>query len=158
MAIASAVIGTAALCLSGYYYDRYSLDSAWAVVIALPIAIPWEKASAKVTAIVALLAMGFFSTMAVQEYFAWNRARWDMYRELRARGIAIEQIDGGVEAYSLYELANADRKKAAIGHPPRKYMITFHPLPGYHVIVQRPFDGFLGYRRGVIYGLQMDGT
>ncbi|HMC23297.1 MAG TPA: glycosyltransferase family 39 protein [Thermoanaerobaculia bacterium] len=158
MAIASAVIGTAALCLSGYYYDRYSLDSAWALVIALPIAIPWEKASAKVTAIVALLAIGFFSTMAVQEYFAWNRARWDMYRELRARGIAIEQIDGGVEAYSLYELANADRKKAAIGHPPRKYMITFHPLPGYHVIVQRPFDGFLGYRRGVIYGLQMDGT
>ena len=158
LAIASVVIGTAALCLSGYYYDRYSLDSAWALMIALPMAIPWKRAGAKVAAVVALLAIGFFSTMGVQEYFAWNRTRWSMWRELRARGVSIERIDGGVEAWSFYELANADRKKAARGHPPRQYMIAFHRLPGYRTIEMREFEGFLGLRRGVVYVLELGGT
>jgi len=154
LAIASALIGTAALCLSGYYYDRYSLDSAWALVIAVPIAIPWDRAGAKIAAVLALLAIGFFSIMGVQEYFAWNRARWSMWHDLRARGMPIEQIDGGVEAWSFYELANADRKKAARGHPPRQYLIAFHAVPGYRLVETRPFEGFLGLRRGVIYLLQ----
>ena len=156
LAIASAAIGTAALCLSGYYYDRYSLDSAWVLVIALPMAIPWERVSAKVVAVIALLAIGFFSTMGVQESFAWNRARWSMWRELRARGVAIDQIDGGTEAWSFYELANADRKKAVRGHPPRKYLIAFHRLPGYHVIETRSFEGFLGLRKAAVYALQQN--
>jgi len=151
LAIASALVGTAVLCLSGYYYDRYSLDSAWALVIALPLATPWERAGAKIAAVAGLLAIGFFSVMGVQEYFAWNRARWSMWSELRARGVAIDRIDGGVEAWSFYELANADRKKAARGHPPRDFMIAFHPLPGYRVVATRPFEGFLGLRRGKLY-------
>jgi hypothetical protein len=151
LAIASAVIGTGALCLSGYYYDRYSLDSAWALVIALPLAVPWERAGARATAIIALVAIGFFSVMGVQEYFAWNRARWSMWSDLRARGIAIERIDNGTEAWSFYELANADRKKAVRGHPPREFVIAFHPLPGYRVIETRPFSGFLGLRQGQVY-------
>jgi hypothetical protein len=156
LAIASALVGTAALCLSGYYYDRYSLDSAWALVIALPLAIPWERAGARIVASIALLAIGFFSVMGVQEYFTWNRTRWSMWNDLRARGVAIERIDGGVEAWSFYELANADRKKAVRGHPPREFVIAFHALPGYHVIETRPFEGFLGLRRGRVLMLQRD--
>jgi len=151
LAIASALIGTAALCLSGYYYDRYSLDSAWALVIALPLAIPWERVGARIAATIALLAIGFFSVMGVQEYFAWNRARWSLWSDLRAHGVAIDRIDGGTEAWSFYELANADRKKAARGHPPREFMISFHPLPGYRVIDTRTFEGFLGLRRGTVF-------
>ena len=155
LAVGWITVASAALCLSGYYYDRYSLDSAWAAVIVLPLMIPWTRIT-RVVAIGLLVAIGFFSMMGVQEYFRWNRARWDMYRDLRARGIAIEQIDGGVEAWSFYELANADRKKAMRGHPPREYMIAFHPVPGYHVITSRPFSGFLGLRRGTVYTLQQD--
>jgi hypothetical protein len=74
-----------------------------------------------------------------------------MWSDLRARGVAIERIDGGTEAWSFYELANADRKKAARGHPPREFMISFHTLPGYRVVATRPFEGFLGLRRGNVY-------
>jgi len=154
LAIATVLIATLALCLSGYYYDRYSLDSGWALVIALPFAIPWQRAGAKIAAIVALLAIGFFSVMGVQESFAWNRARWSLWGELRARGVAIDRIDGGVEAWAFYELANADRKKAVRGHPPREYLIAFHRVPGYDVIDSRPFEGFLGLHRGVVYMLR----
>jgi hypothetical protein len=156
LAVASALIGTAALCLSGYYYDRYSLDSAWALVIALPLAIPWERAGTRVAALIALLAIGFFSVMGVQEYFAWNRARWSMWQQLRARGVALERIDGGTEAWSFYELANADRKKAVRGHPPREFLLAFHVVPGYHIIEARPFQGFLGLRRWNVFLLRKD--
>jgi hypothetical protein len=107
----------------------------------------------RVIAIVALVVIAFFSTFAVQEYFAWNRARWHAIDRLRARGVPIEQIDGGPEPWSFYELANAERKKARQGHPPRDFMLTFHRLPGYRVVFADPFSGFLGTRRGAIYTL-----
>ena len=154
LAVAFAVTGTLALFGSGYYYDRYSLDSAWAVAIALPIVIPWGKRLARIAALCALVAVAFFSSLAVQEYFRWNRARWDAFNSLRSRGVAVERIDGGTEPYALYELADADRGKARRGHPPRQYMIAFHQLPGYTVIEARAFSGFLGMRRGVIYTLE----
>ena len=125
-------------------------------MIALPIAIPWERVGARVAAIIALIAIGFFSVMGVQEYFAWNRARWSMWSDLRSRGIAVERIDNGTEAWSFYELANADRKKAVRGHPPREFLIAFHRVPGYHIIESRPFSGFLGLRRANVYTLQRD--
>ena len=154
LAVAFAVTGTLALFGSGYYYDRYSLDSAWAVAIALPIVIPWGKRLARIAAVCALVAVAFFSSLAVQEYFRWNRARWDAFNSLRSRGVAVERIDGGTEPYALYELADADRGKARRGHPPRQYMIAFHQLPGYTVIEARAFSGFLGTRRGTIYTLR----
>ena len=97
-----------------------------------------------------------YALMGVQEYFAWNRARWSMWQQLRARGVALERIDGGTEAWSFYELANADRKKAVRGHPPRDFLIAFHRVPGYHIVQATPFEGFLGLRRWNVYVLQKD--
>src|SRR5262249_25641154 len=51
LAILTAAIGTLALFASGFYYDRYSLDTAWAVVIALPLIVPWQKRAARVAAV-----------------------------------------------------------------------------------------------------------
>lgn len=158
LAILTAALGTLALFASGYYYDRYSLDSAWAVGIALPLIVPWEKRLARSIAAAGLIAIAIFSTLSVQEYFRWQRARWTAFHELRARGVAVAQIDGGAEAFGFYELADAPVAVARRGHPPREYTIAFRPLAGYTVVGRYPFSSFLGLRRGEIVALQLSGT
>jgi hypothetical protein len=150
LAVASIGFGTLILFASGLYFDRYSLDSAWAVAIALPLIVPWQNRLACALAIVALVVMAFFSTLAVQEHFVWNRARWSAYHDLRAKGLTAAQIDGGPEASGLYELRDATLSSSRRGHPPKPYLITFHRLPGYRVIATYPFTGFLGVRRGEV--------
>jgi len=158
LAILTAALGTLALFASGYYYDRYSLDSAWAVVIALPLVVPWEKRLARRIAAAGLIAIAVFSTLSVQEYFRWQRARWTAFHDLRARGVAVERIDGGAEAFGFYELADAPVAVARRGHPPREYAIAFRPLDGYTVVGRYPFSSFLGLRRGEIVALRLSGT
>jgi hypothetical protein len=156
LAIASAVFGTLMLFASGLYYDRYALDSAWALAIALPLIVPWEKPLARGLGIAALVVLAFFSTFAVGEYFNWNRARWTAYRDLRAKGIAVTQIEGGAEADGLFELRDVTLAQARRGHAPRPYVIAFNVLPGYRVIARYPFSAFLGLRRAEI--LVLSGT
>jgi hypothetical protein len=150
----SAAIGTLALFGSGYYYDRDSLDSAWMVCLALPLVVPWERRLARALAAVALIVVALFSLLAVQEHFVWQRTRWRAWRDLRARGVAIQQIDGGAEASGLYELAHASVSEARRGRPPRLYAITFRPLDGYKVVERYPFTSFVGMRRGAILVLE----
>ena len=156
LAVAWAAAGTAALFASGYYYDRYSLDSAWTVAIAAALLVPWTQRASRGVAIVAVAGLLLFSTLAVQEYFRWNRARWTAFDSLRHAGTAVTEIDGGAEAQAYYELANASRKEAHRPHLPRRYAITFHPLPRFHIVRTYPFRGFLGAHRGSIYLLQRD--
>ena len=158
LAILTAALGTLALFASGYYYDRYSLDSAWAVGIALPLIVPWQKRVARGIAVAGLIAIAVFSTLSVQEYFRWQRARWAAFHDLRARGVAVTQIDGGAEAFGFYELAEAPVAVARRGHPPREYAIAFRPLDGYTVVGRHPFSTFLGLRRGEIVVLRLSGT
>jgi hypothetical protein len=154
LAALAAAFGTLVLFGSGYYYDRYSLDTAWPVCLALPLLVPWDKRLARALGGLALACMAVFSTLAVQEHFIWQRARWTAWHDLRARGIAVDQIDGGAEAGGLYELATASVSVARRGHGPRRYAITFRPLDGYRVIARYPFTTFLGGRRGAIYTIE----
>jgi hypothetical protein len=154
LAVALAVVGTAALIGSGLYTDRYSLDSAWSIGIALPLVVPWEKRWARTVAIVVLFAVAMFSVLSVQQYFAWNRQRWAAYDSLRARGIAVTDIDGGSEPTNLYEVSKMNRdeaRKRTMYRPARTYVVTFGPLPGHVVVAQFPFTGWLGLHRGAIY-------
>jgi hypothetical protein len=43
LALGAALFGSLALFGSGLYVDRYSLDSAWPLVIALPLMLPWQS-------------------------------------------------------------------------------------------------------------------
>lgn len=159
LALASVVFGTLMLFASGLYFDRYSLDSAWALVIVLPLVIPWQKRTARVAAIAALAVIAVFSTFGVQEYFRWQRARWAAFHDLRARGVAVTQIEAGAEAVGLYELVDAPLSVARRGHPPRPYVIAFRPLDGYTIVARYPFSSFLGLRRGEIVALRrLSGT
>ena len=154
LAVTHAAVGTAALFGSGFYSDRYSLDSAWSIGIALILVVPWEKRAARVASIIVLTGVAIFSVLSTQEYFAWQRARWTAYASLRAGGAAVTDIDGGSETTNLYEVSTMNRddaRRRTLYRPARKYMITFGPMPGHVVVAQYPFTGWLGLHRGAIY-------
>lgn len=158
LSAASVAFGTITLVVSVEYIDRYALDTGWPAVFLLAPLLQWERARVRVAAIVATGVFAVFSVLATQEYFAWNRARWAAWWELRERGVAIRQIDGGAEPYLYYELSQAktfsERRRMAFGVGKRPYVLAFAPLPGTRVIARHPFRGWLGWHRGEIVTLE----
>jgi Dolichyl-phosphate-mannose-protein mannosyltransferase len=158
LAATHALLHTAGLCASAAWFDRYSIDSAWTVIFILPVFVAWPAKPARIVTIVALAAVALFTVLSVQEYFAWNRARWTAYWNLRRAGVAVTAIDGGAEAYNTFEVVLAKdartRRRMAFGGGRRRYLITFHALPGMRVVGRYPFSGWLGAHRGDIYALE----
>ena len=160
LALGMALFGSLALFGSGLYVDRYSFDSAWPLVIALPMILPWKSRAVRVVSVGALVIIATFSTLAVQEYFSWNRARWTAIRDLRARGVAITAINAGAEPFYLYELSHGDQRMRRIyqfGVPDRPYTVAFEPLPGKRIIARYPYRGWLGLHRGDVFVLLTSG-
>ncbi|HEY6843947.1 MAG TPA: hypothetical protein VI391_07250, partial [Thermoanaerobaculia bacterium] len=157
LAVCLALISTIALAASGFYWDRYSLDSAWSAGIALALVVPWQKRAAKTLSIIVLIIVGLWSALSVQEYFAWQRARWSAFHSLRVAGVLVSDIDAGSEPSNFYEIATmsrAEARRAIMVHPPRDYMLAIGPMPGYQVIARAPFEGWFGLHRGAIYTLR----
>jgi hypothetical protein len=148
---------TAGLCVSAAYFDRYSLSSAWPVVIiaallatARPLRLP---------AIAVLLAVVVFSVLSVNEFYSWQRARWTAFFDLRREGIAVADIQAGTETRDLYGgLAyNFDihvHRRAVYGVDAKgRYLLAFAVPPGARVMARYPFRGWLGFHQGTIYVL-----
>jgi hypothetical protein len=154
----SALVGSAALIVAGQYFDRYALDSAWPVGLLLPLVLDWSDKRLRAATIALLVVVAIFSTFSVQEYFAWNRARWTAYWDLRNRGIGIREIDGGAEPYLYFELSKArtpqERRKMAFGGGKREYLLAFAPVEGFTTIAARPFRGWLGLHHGQVLTLR----
>jgi hypothetical protein len=153
LAIGTALFGSLILFGSGLYVDRYSLDSAWPLVIALPLMVPWQSRPVRAIAVAALIIVGIFSTLATQEYFSWNRARWQAIADLRARGIAMTSINAGSEPFYLYELSHGDQRMRRIhqfGVGERPYTVAFEPLRGKRVIARYPYRGWFGLHEGSV--------
>lgn len=153
-----ALLHTAGLCASAAYFDRYAIDSAWTAILILPFVVPWPAKHIRIMTIATLAAVALFTVLSVQEYFAWNRARWTAYWNLRRAGVALTAVDGGSEAYNTFEVALAKdartRRRMAFGSGQRRYLITFHAMPGMRVVGKYPFSGWLGTHRGSIYALE----
>jgi hypothetical protein len=157
LAAGIALFGSLALFGSGLYVDRYSFDSAWSLVVLLPLMLPWDRRAVRITGAAALLVMAVFSVFSVQEYFAWNRARWTAISGLRARGVPITEINGGSEAFGFYELSKGDRRfrgRHLFGVGERPYTVAFQPLPGQTIVATVPFRGWLGLHEGALYVLR----
>jgi hypothetical protein len=157
LALGAALFGSLALFGSGLYVDRYSLDSAWPLVIALPLMIPWQSRAVRGFSIAGLIVIAIFSMLSVQEYFSWNRARWKAIDDLRARGVAITSINAGAEPFYLYELSHGDQRMRRIhqfGVPDRPYTVAFEPLAGKRVIARYPYRGWFGLHRGEVFVLE----
>jgi hypothetical protein len=138
------VCGTGALFISAFYFDRYSFDSAWAFVLVLPLIVPWERRAAWAVSVAALVVIAWFSIASVHDYFAWNRARWTAYESLRQRGIAAEQIDGGLEIIGWEELVLNPAGPKWVRAEIRPYAIVFRPPAGTVITAEYRYRRWLG--------------
>ncbi|HEX3109081.1 MAG TPA: hypothetical protein VHU41_08300 [Thermoanaerobaculia bacterium] len=156
LAIGTAIAGTMALFGAQFYFDRYELDSAWAAAVALVVLVPWQRRACRALAVVALIAIAAFDVCAVHDYFEWNRARWTAIESLRARGVPVNQLDGGSEASNFLERWTMTRRewRSSLANPPRAYVIAFGPISGYRTIETRRWRSWLGRRAGAIVTLE----
>jgi len=176
LAVGYVAAHTAALCVSAAYFDRYALSSAWPVAIVLAVITPKSRrvgirgsgvgektktsdsAPLWTGAIAVMLIIALFDVFAVDEYFAWQRARWSAWNDLRRSGVSFREIDAGSEPFDLMERAYADdvhvRRRMAYGPGLRRYSIAFQSLPGMRVIGRYPFRGWLGLHNGTIFVLE----
>lgn len=114
-----------------------------------------------------LLGLGLFSVVGTQDWLASNRLRWQLGRELLARGVPPERIDAGMEwdGWQLYERGRAFRA------PPRTvdgpfwtqiiapetdstYVVAYSPLPGYVMRERRTYHSWLHGGPAYLYLLE----
>lgn len=146
LAVGNALAATAALVASALYVDRYAFDSAWMLVVALAVVIDQRSRAARAAAVAALVCLAWLDVAGVRDYFDWNRARWQAFHAMRARGVAMTDIDGGAEIFDFYELSHGDQRMRRINQfgIPRRYTLAYAPLPGQRVVATFP------WRRGRI--------
>ena len=153
LAASFAYCGSAGLIASSFYFDRYSFDSAWALVLVLPLLVPWRRPPATALSVVALLVLALFSITATHDYFAWNRARWRLYDTLRARGIPANQIQAGVEVTGWVELVRNPSGPKWPDVWKRPYAIVFRPPAGSRTIATAPYRRWLGAMNDDLYAV-----
>jgi len=155
--LALMALATAALFVSGLYFERYVLDSLWALAFVIPIVAEPRIVRFRRICIILTVLFALFSIGATQEYLAWNRARWAAFGDLQSRGITLARMDGGYEI-NQYLLGGFDGPihlgQRGFSVIDDEFVLAFQPLPGYRQTASYPFKGFFGLRRGSVLVLE----
>ena len=152
--------GAAAIVGMRVFFDRYTIDTGWPLALLLPLlaAEYRPRRATRLAASALLLAFALLAVSATAEYLAWNRARWDAFRYLRANGIALEQMDAGYEINAMLAV-RAGRSalgKRGFGVADDRFIITFNDVPGYTTIRAFSYPRWLGLKRGNVLVLRRD--
>ncbi|MCR4299769.1 MAG: hypothetical protein NUV75_13660, partial [Gallionella sp.] len=133
------------------YFDRYLL-----FVLPFLIALwarTWPVAEGRAAhlpqwvALAWIISVTGFGVAATHDYFAWNRARWDVIRHAESIGATADQLDGGFEFNGFYGYETRARD-AAPGKSwwwvkDDKYIVAFSLVPGYELAATFPIRGWL---------------
>ena len=141
------IAGTLIVMFMRVYFDRYSIDTMWPIAVAIPIALK-DVRIPRVLPIILLIVMAIVSIAGTAEYLAWNRARWDAFHWLQARGVTLEQMDGGYEINALLALRTGQKflGKDGFGVRDDRYILAFRSVPGYRTLATFPYRRLLGPR------------
>lgn len=94
--VASWVIPVQAFKLNAF--DRYWLPCVLAVAIALSVLLVEALPRARlIGAMVLLLPLAAFTTLALHDEFRWSEARWALVKHARSEGVSPRNLDGGYE-------------------------------------------------------------
>jgi hypothetical protein len=136
------------------YFDRYLLAALPPLAILLcSVARPGTKT---LPIAVALCAVFYaFSVVCLQDYLAWNTARWAAIGKLRSvYAVADEHIDGGYEFQLMYNGEEAMRRQGSTDYLRQtapdvlfdvRYKVAFNPVPGFETLERVPYFSWLGF-------------
>ena len=126
------------------YFDRYLLPGAVPLLVLSAAGLGGRmQVTAGVGAVVPALALYAFSLASLQDYLAWNRARWDAIAMLRTKyGAMNEQIDGGYEFNGMY---TSERFRALHAEKPLHYSgeRPWWVIDGVYAVSFLPRDGYV---------------
>ena len=139
------ICGTVIMMFMRVYFDRYSIDTMWPLAIAIPIAVKDVRLPRAALA-VPLIVMMILSVAGTAEYLAWNRARWDAFRWLEARGVTLDQMDGGYEINAILAIRTGQKFLGKPGFAVRddRYILAFNEARGYTTLATFPYRRLLG--------------
>lgn len=147
-------------------FDRYFLP-----LVPLAIALGlWAARGLRLSPtmlVLGLLPLALFSLAGTQDWLSYNRLRWDLGRELVASGVPLEQVDAGMEwdGWHLYQSSQARQIEPRTPDGPfwtwaiapavdSTYVISFSPLPGYHLLERREYASWLHRQPVYLYLLR----
>ncbi|MCC6797452.1 MAG: glycosyltransferase family 39 protein [Candidatus Hydrogenedentes bacterium] len=147
------------------YFDRYLLPGMVPLFILSAAGLRCIPRSVRIVAAGLVIVFYGFSAASVQDYLAWNRARWTAIDLLRTKyGAHNEQIDGGYEFNGVYtsaEYREAHPEKAIDYSGERPwwvledvYAVSFLERDGYESLEAVNYDSWLRGKRGAIYLLK----
>jgi hypothetical protein len=90
----------------------------------------------------------------MHEYIDWNRARWAAYRDLRARGVTLRQMDAGYEInqYLIGGFHGPLRLRLkGMSVIDDEYILALNEVSGYETIDRHPYSGAFGLGRRYLY-------
>lgn len=137
-------------------FDRYLLPSFAPLAILGAVLLTRIRARHVLPAAAIVCAPYFaFSLVALQDYFAWNRARWEAVEILRTEyGAADDQIEGGYEfngAFTSDRYMDVNETADFLEFGPYgwwtfdpQYAISFLPREGYEWVRDVPYFSWLG--------------
>ncbi|HWC97253.1 MAG TPA: glycosyltransferase family 39 protein [Candidatus Sulfopaludibacter sp.] len=125
-------------------FDRYYLPEVFGLTLALAVILSSAPRIYPLRFAAALLPLAFFTTAGLHDYFRWNDAAWDLYRQAIHSGIAPASIDAGYEMNGWYNYTQSLSRPAPVGNcEPEwaciddEYRLGMHGFPHYTPIAQQ---------------------
>jgi len=152
------VIGYLGLISLSGLFDRYLIFVIPFCLLAMQYWAPIHKQGAgkSLGAISAILIIfsAVFAVGATHDYLSWNRARWAALDHLtKERNVSPQRIDGGVEfnGWFLYDKNYVRQKdKSWWWVVDDEFIVSFGPMPGYHVEGSYPFTRLMPPGRSAV--------
>lgn len=158
--LSGAIIYMGPLIFLGFY-DRYLVMLMILLALAFfsPGGINLPALKVRYAAALIVLPTALFTVAATQDYFSWNRARWDaIHRLSEDKNIHYSKINGGFE-FNGYSLFNNDFLISSTRdiwweEEDDLFMIAFGRLPGYEVVDTYSYSSWLPPFKGQILVLR----
>lgn len=146
-------------------FDRYFLGALVPVLLLLAAATPRARDLRLYAVQLALAAALYtFSLISLQDYLAWNSARWHTLQRLMAGGVPPENIDGGYEFNGWYTSPHfiaRDGDQAFYHAGPLgwwvlgdEWAIAGQPRAGYNVVETIPYHSWLAGNNAELFLLR----
>ncbi|MBM3290165.1 MAG: glycosyltransferase family 39 protein [Candidatus Hydrogenedentes bacterium] len=155
--------------MSGPYFDRYLLPAVPPIALLAAMGLSWRpRRAAAMCAAVVFGGLVCYSVIGLQDYMAWNTARWQVIDALRIRhGVHDNEIDGGFEFNGMYtsdEYIRRLQDGQTIARPKKWWVVgdayIVLPLdhvpgrPEYEVVESAPYYSWIGSETRHMYAMK----